>query len=678
MKRKLYFSAVLMPLLAVLTVQANAQNASLPLEPGMAAVTCFAGTVDNFSTITVKPDDYVVGVLDIRTPPQTFLGKNWAPPMYHNPKWTARHLGQVFGLALDEEANIYVGAAATYGIPTIDPGVGLWGPGGPGAIYRLDRLTGEATTFAVLPNDGAGLGNIAYSRNLQQFYVTNLEDGKIYRIDKDGNILSNFDPFAPDNGRPGIVDRGEWIFGIGVQDGRVYYARWNEDWRNRFFPERNELWSIAVNAAGEFQPATNRMEFEIPSFPQIKTEFRSSGVADIAFAPDGRMILAELTFFADIGATEYFGRLLEYRQNGNAWSAPQTIYVGTPRYGSNAQGGVDYGYDNTQTPSQGGCYGSIWATGNPLIVNNVANAGVTGIPASGNTKTTAGSTSFFIDADGVLSEEEYVKSLMGDIEVFKECCSDGFISDTLSASIGDYGPFIYDDIVEIGIHLDAPADDLNIEELTLTAYYEPLAMRPIGFTQDSIYVSLLNTLLEDWTVTGVGDNGAGTIRLNVTPPPGVKTLSDTGTLVWIRFETFLIIDPATVTDSIGKIPLPFSLSVKGPECTLVQTQNGRLQLEACGLAYRLIESSFSKYSLSPTTNPIREFGDVKFSLGLDGHTELDIYDALGNRITTLVQDYLDPGEYTLRWDASELPSGLYFYHLHSGDWSETAQIVISQ
>lgn len=676
MKCKLYFSAALIPLLVVLTAQTNAQDASLPLEPGMAAVTCFAGIFR--AEVTILPDDYVVGVLDLRSPPQNLLGENWTPPMYHNPKWTARYLGQVYGLALDEEANIYVGATSLYGSPQIDPGIGLWGPGGPGAIYKLDRLTGDATTFAVLPNNGAGLGNIAYSRALQQFYVTNLEDGKIYRVDRNGNVLSNFDPFTPDNGRPGIVDRGEWIFGIGVKDGRVYYARWNEDWRNIFFPERNELWSIAVNAAGEFLPATNRMEFSIPRYPQVKWNSRSSGVADIAFAPDGRMILAELTLFLDLGMTEYFGRLLEYRWDGNAWSAPKTIYVGTPEFGTNAQGGVDYGYDNSLPPSQGGCYGSIWATGNPLYVNNVTNAGVAGIPAEGNTRATAGSTSFFIDADGKLITEGHAKSLMGDIEVFKECCSDGFVSDTLRASIGDYGPFLYDDIVEIGVHLDAPAKDIDIEELTLTVYYEPLAMRPIGFTKDSIYVSLLNTLLEDWTVTGVGDNGAGTIQLKVKPPAGISSLSDTGTLLWIQFQTFLIIDPATVTDSIGKIPLPFSLTVRGSDCSLVELRNGRLQLEACGLAYRLIESSFSKYSLSSVANPVREFGEVTFALGLDGYTELDIYDALGNRVHTLVRDYLDPGEYTLRWDASELPSGLYFYRLHSGDWSETAQIVIAQ
>ena len=645
MKRAIFLAAALLLACCSPPLQISAQNLSLPLSPGVAVVTCFAGTVDNFSNIAINPDDYVVGLIDIRTPPPNLIGKNWTPPMYHHPKWTARHLGQVFGLALDHKSNMYVCASATYGIPFTQPDVGLWGPGGPGAIYRLDQLTGEPTLFAQLPNSGAGLGNIAFDRTLLQFFVTNLEDGKIYRLDMDGNVLSNFDPFAPDDGRSGIVERGEWIWGIGVNDGRVFYARWNEDWRNRFFPEENELWSIGLDRTGEFVPSTNRKEFDIINFPWTKRENRSSGVADIAFAPDGRMLLAEVTFFRDIGVTEFFGRLLEYRSEGNGWSAAKTIYVGAPESGTNAQGGVDYGYDNTLPVSQGGCYGSIWATGNPLIEDNVANAGIAGIPAEGNTRLNAGETSFFVDVDGVLTKDEYLKSLMGDIEIWKECCVDGFVTDTIRASIGNYGPYTYNETVEIAVRLDSPLEDLEIETLALNISYEPLAMRPVGITPDSIKTSLYDGLLEDWKVSGVQDNGPGTISLSFTPPAGVKTLPDSGVLAWIRFETFLIIDPSSITDSIGKIVLPFSLTATGTECTAVETTPGTLQLELCGLQYRLIEASFSKYSLKAVANPAVDYGELDFSLGLDGPTLIELFDARGNRATTLLNEHLNPGQY---------------------------------
>lgn len=55
---------------------------------------------------------------------------------------------------------------------------------------------------------------------------------------------------------------------------------------------------------------------------------------------------------------------------------------------------------------------------------------------------------------------------------------------------------------------------------------------------------------------------------------------------------------------------------------------------------------------------------------------LAVYDILGNKIATLVNKELVPGEYEVEFNADGLPSGIYFYKLHSGNYSDTKKMVL--
>jgi hypothetical protein len=55
---------------------------------------------------------------------------------------------------------------------------------------------------------------------------------------------------------------------------------------------------------------------------------------------------------------------------------------------------------------------------------------------------------------------------------------------------------------------------------------------------------------------------------------------------------------------------------------------------------------------------------------------LKIYDILGEEITSLVNEKLQPGTYSVEWDASHYPSGVYFYELSSGSIRETKRMLM--
>ena len=98
-----------------------------------------------------------------------------------------------------------------------------------------------------------------------------------------------------------------------------------------------------------------------------------------------------------------------------------------------------------------------------------------------------------------------------------------------------------------------------------------------------------------------------------------------------------------------------------------------------------------EFSLSQNyPNPFNPLTKIRFDVPLDSrlrgndNVTLKIYDVLGREITTLVNEQLQPGTYETEWDASNYPSGVYFYKLVvsgaepliTNDYTETRKMVL--
>jgi hypothetical protein len=55
---------------------------------------------------------------------------------------------------------------------------------------------------------------------------------------------------------------------------------------------------------------------------------------------------------------------------------------------------------------------------------------------------------------------------------------------------------------------------------------------------------------------------------------------------------------------------------------------------------------------------------------------INVYDVLGRELATIVNETLSPGEYTRSWDARSVPSGVYFYRLQAGPFTDTKKLVV--
>jgi hypothetical protein len=75
-------------------------------------------------------------------------------------------------------------------------------------------------------------------------------------------------------------------------------------------------------------------------------------------------------------------------------------------------------------------------------------------------------------------------------------------------------------------------------------------------------------------------------------------------------------------------------------------------------------------------NPFNPKTNIEFRIPDFGFVSLKVYDILGNNVATLVNKYLSTGKYEAEFTASNLPSGIYFYQLKTGNYLETKKMML--
>jgi hypothetical protein len=89
-----------------------------------------------------------------------------------------------------------------------------------------------------------------------------------------------------------------------------------------------------------------------------------------------------------------------------------------------------------------------------------------------------------------------------------------------------------------------------------------------------------------------------------------------------------------------------------------------------------------RYSLAQNRpNPFNPQTSIEFALPKAGQTKLAIYNILGQRVVTLVDKMSEAGYHNINWNGTdaagkEVASGIYFYRLESGDFSDSRKMLL--
>ena len=112
----------------------------------------------------------------------------------------------------------------------------------------------------------------------------------------------------------------------------------------------------------------------------------------------------------------------------------------------------------------------------------------------------------------------------------------------------------------------------------------------------------------------------------------------------------------TLTDCAGYNNFYYSSFVTGAEANIVKDRTYTL---------------FQNYP-----NPFNPTTTINYSIPRTSLVTIKVYDVLGREIETLVNDEKHIGNYKVEFNASKLASGIYFYKMQAGDFSETKKLIL--
>ena len=75
-------------------------------------------------------------------------------------------------------------------------------------------------------------------------------------------------------------------------------------------------------------------------------------------------------------------------------------------------------------------------------------------------------------------------------------------------------------------------------------------------------------------------------------------------------------------------------------------------------------------------NPFNPETEIAYTLGKAGNVDLSIYDAAGQLVQNLVSGYQNAGRHSVRWDATGLSSGIYYYKIKSGEFLQIKKATL--
>ena len=117
--------------------------------------------------------------------------------------------------------------------------------GGPGAIWKIDGMTGAVSAVRTTStrNSGPGIGDVSFDKAHRQFFASDLDTGLIHRIDADGALIDTFDHGVagrPARGLAAVADDGA------VMDiqGAAFDSEDPDSWG--YTQDERRVWAVAV------------------------------------------------------------------------------------------------------------------------------------------------------------------------------------------------------------------------------------------------------------------------------------------------------------------------------------------------------------------------------------------------------------------------------------------------
>ena len=77
-------------------------------------------------------------------------------------------------------------------------------------------------------------------------------------------------------------------------------------------------------------------------------------------------------------------------------------------------------------------------------------------------------------------------------------------------------------------------------------------------------------------------------------------------------------------------------------------------------------------------NPFNPSTTINFSIPKETQVNLSVYNLLGEKVRELKNEIMQPGNYSIEFDASTLASGMYLYRIQAGEFIQTKKMILTK
>jgi hypothetical protein len=75
-------------------------------------------------------------------------------------------------------------------------------------------------------------------------------------------------------------------------------------------------------------------------------------------------------------------------------------------------------------------------------------------------------------------------------------------------------------------------------------------------------------------------------------------------------------------------------------------------------------------------NPFNPTTTINYELRTTNYVDLSVFNLLGQKVATLVSEKQAAGKHKMQWNASGFASGVYYYRITAGNFTETKKLVL--
>lgn len=195
---------------------------------------------------------------------------------------------------------------------------------------------------------------------------------------------------------------------------------------------------------------------------------------------------------------------------------------------------------------------------------------------------------------------------------------------------------------------------------------------------DTVNAGATVTFNVQLTASGIGGKGGVDIAaLNGTLAPGTGLKLQSGELTHTAGFTFTSSYNLSFSYTAPNTPGADTLYITAAKSTNAWNwgANRRVIVRlATGIGN---ESTPVSYSLKQNyPNPFNPVTKISFSIPKQGFVTLKIYDILGNEVSTLVNENRNAGNYDIEFKGDNLSSGVYYYKLESGGFTDIKKMTL--